>query len=101
MAAGSLLGEAAMLIETTHTSTVVARSQVRALHLSRDELRAQMLEDPSIAETLIHNIATRLMRIAEDLRRVDAALAGDQASAVPGTLAQLPPPAGMQPAPIH
>jgi len=101
VAAGALLGEAAMLIETTHTSTVVARSQVRALHLSRDELRAQMLEDPSIAETLIHNIATRLMRIAEDLRRVDAALAGDQASAVPGTLAQLPPPAGMQPAPIH
>ena len=67
-----------MLIETTHSSTVVARGEVRALQLTRDELRAQMLEDPSIAETLVHNIAMRLIRMAEELRQVDAALAGDR-----------------------
>ena len=97
---GSLIGEAAMLIETTHSSTVVARGQVRALHLTRDELRAQMLEDPSIAETLVHNIAMRLMRMAEGLRQVDAALAGDRA-ARPGVLPQPPPSAALLPAPLH
>jgi CRP/FNR family cyclic AMP-dependent transcriptional regulator len=98
---GSLLGEAAMLIETTHTSTVVARSQVRALQLTRDELHAQMLDDPSLAETLIHNIATRLMRMAEELRQVDAALAGDRAAAAPSTLPQPPLPAALLLAPVH
>jgi CRP-like cAMP-binding protein len=100
IAAGSLIGEAAMLIETTHSSTVVARGEVRALQVTREELHAQMLEDPSIAETLIHNIATRLMRMAEELRQVDASLERAQA-AVPGALPQLLPPATLFPTPIH
>ena len=100
VAPGSLIGEAAMLIETTHSSTVVARGQVRALHLTRDELHAQMLEDPSLAETLIHNIAMRLMRMAEELRQVDAALAGGRAAA-PSALPHPPPSAAMLPAPVH
>jgi len=98
---GSLLGETAMLIETTHTSTVVARGQVRALHLSRDELHAQMLDDPSLAEALIHNIATRLMRMAEELRQVDAALAGNRVASPPGALPQAPPPGALLSAPVH
>jgi CRP-like cAMP-binding protein len=97
---GSLLGEAAMLIETTHSSTVVARGEVRALQLMRDDLRAQMLEDPSLAEVLIHNIATRLMRMAEELRQVDAALAG-RGSVGPSVLPQPQPPATLLPAPVH
>jgi len=97
---GSLIGEAAMLIETTHSSTVVARGQVRALHLMRDELHAQMLEDPSLAEALIHNIAMRLMRMAKELREVDAALAGDRATG-PSALPQPPPSATLLPAPVH
>ena len=43
VAAGSLLGEAAMLVETTYGSTVVARTAVRAVHITRDALQAQML----------------------------------------------------------
>ncbi len=97
---GSLIGEAAMLIETTHSSTVVARGEVRALHLMRDELHAQMLEDPSLADALIHNIAIRLMRMAEELRQIDAALAGDR-TATPSVLPQAPPSGALLPAPLH
>jgi CRP-like cAMP-binding protein len=43
--AGSLLGEAAMLVETTYGSTVVARSAVRALRIVRDKLETHMLAD--------------------------------------------------------
>jgi CRP/FNR family cyclic AMP-dependent transcriptional regulator len=100
VAPGSLIGEASMLIETTHSSTVVARGEVRALQVTRDELRAQMLEDPSIAETLIHNISMRLIRMAEQLRQVDASLERAQA-AVPDALPQLGRPVSLFSAPVH
>ena len=100
VAPGSLIGEASMLIETTYGSTVVARGEVRALQVTRDGLRAQMLEDPSIAETLIHNISMRLIRMAEKLRQVDASLERAEA-AVPGALPQLAQPVSLFPAPVH
>jgi len=96
---GSLVGEAAMLIETTHTSTVVARGEVRALHLLRDELHAQILEDPSLGEMLTHNVATRLMRMAEELRQVDTILAGGMPDLGPVLQPRLP--AGLLPTPVH
>ena len=40
--AGSLLGEMAMLIETEHSSTIIARTPVRALRISRESIHAQM-----------------------------------------------------------
>jgi CRP-like cAMP-binding protein len=91
---GSLLGETAMLVEAIYGSTVVARGHVRALHISRDELRAQMLADPSVADRLVHNIAQRLLDLAAELRRIDAVLAG---TAEP-LIAAAPPPAEL-PAP--
>jgi CRP-like cAMP-binding protein len=100
VAPGSLVGEASMLIETTYGSTVVARGEVRALQVTRDGLRAQMLEDPSIAETLIHNISMRLIRMAEKLRQVDASLERAEA-AVPGALPQLGQQVSLFPAPVH
>jgi CRP/FNR family cyclic AMP-dependent transcriptional regulator len=99
VAPGSLVGEASMLIETTYGSTVVARGEVRALQVTRDGLRAQMLEDPSIAETLIHNISMRLIRMAEKLRQVDASL--ERAQTVPGALPQHVQPAVLFPVPVH
>jgi hypothetical protein len=39
VAEGSLLGEFAMLVETTYSSTVVARGQVRALRTTRSDCR--------------------------------------------------------------
>jgi len=76
--AGSLLGEAAMLIETTYGSTVVARSAVRALHITRDRLEAQILLDRSLGERLVHNLARRLTEFAAELRRVEVSLAGSK-----------------------
>ncbi len=79
--AGSLLGETAMLVETLYGSTVVARGHVRALHIKRDELHAQMLADPAVADRLVQNIAQRLLRLGDELRRIDALLGGTQAGA--------------------
>jgi CRP-like cAMP-binding protein len=74
IAAGSLLGEAAMLIETTHGSTVVARTAVRAVHITRDAMEEQMLQDPLMADRLVQNLAKRLAAFADELRRVDTLL---------------------------
>ncbi len=72
---GSLLGEAAMLVETFYGSTVVAREHVEAMRITRDRLHAQMVRDPAVAEHLVVNLAARLWRLADDLRQVDATLA--------------------------
>jgi len=88
---GSLLGETAMLVEATFGSTVVARGHVRALRICRDELHAQMLADPQIADQLVANIAQRLTRFAEELRRVDEILGGAVTVPVPLAADALPP----------
>ncbi|MFA5898967.1 MAG: cyclic nucleotide-binding domain-containing protein [Hyphomicrobium sp.] len=71
---GALLGETAMLVETTYASTVVARSAVRAVHITRDVLHEQMLEDPDLAAQFAHNLGARLRKVADVLRRADALL---------------------------
>lgn len=73
---GSLLGEAAMLIETQYGSTVVAHGPVIAARLTRDRLHAMILKDPTIGERLTDNLASRLRRMADELRAVDALLGG-------------------------
>lgn len=75
IAEGSMLAELSMLVETVHTATVIARSQVRALKISRADLHEQMLEDPELAEHLTARIAQRLHTLAAELRAVDSALA--------------------------
>ncbi len=74
--AGSLLGEAAMLVETTYGSTVVARTAVRAVHITRDALHEQMLADPDLAAGIAENLGKRLSKVADVLRKVDAQLSG-------------------------
>jgi CRP-like cAMP-binding protein len=95
---GSLLGEAAMLVETTYGSTVVARTAVRAVHITRDALQAQMMDDPALADRLVQNLAQRLTRFADELRRVDVLMGG--AAAVAGTAAKAVAQAVLQ-APTH
>ncbi len=75
---GALLAEFGMLIETQHTSTVVARTSVRALRVPRAEIHAMMAEDPAVADHFVQIIARRLSRLAEELRRVDGLLAGPE-----------------------
>ncbi len=73
---GSLLGETAMLVEAVYGSTIVARNHVRALRINRDDLHAQMLADPTVADQLTQNLTERLTRFAEELRQVDVLLGG-------------------------
>ncbi len=72
---GSMLGEMSMLIETDYSSTVIARSDVRALRISRDAMLTMMLEDPALAEHLVAKVARRLHNIAAELRKIDVVLA--------------------------
>lgn len=68
---GSLIGEMAMLIETDYSSTIVARTSVRALRIKRSEMLAQMLDDQALADHLVQRISARLTVIAESLRGID------------------------------
>lgn len=72
---GSLLMEMAMLVETEHGATVVARTPVRALRISRAELYEQMLDDPDLADHFMSKVTARLARVANDLRAIDELLA--------------------------
>ena len=72
---GSLIGEAAMLVETNYGCTVVARSKVRSVHIRRDSLHELILQDRAMADRLMHNLSARLAQTAEVLRRVDTHLA--------------------------
>ena len=85
--AGSLLAEMAMLIETEHTSTVVARSAVRALRISRTEMLRQMADDPALAHHFVDHISGRLSRLAEELRLVDGILGGSSLELSPAAMA--------------
>lgn len=72
---GSLIGEMAMLIDTEHTSTVVAQGSVRAFRITRDGLAAQMRLDAALAEHFVDKIAGRLHRLAGELRKIETSLA--------------------------
>jgi CRP-like cAMP-binding protein len=72
---GSLIAEMAMLIDTEHTSTIVAEGPVRALKITRASLHGQMIADPSLAEHFVTKILGRLLTLAEELRAIDRALA--------------------------
>jgi CRP-like cAMP-binding protein len=81
---GTLLAEMAMLIETDHTSTVVAKTAVRALRILRSEMHEQMAEDRELADHFVRQISGRLHRIADELREIDGALSeADEKLAVP------------------
>ena len=73
---GSIIAELAMLVESVHSATVVARTQVRALKISREDMHAQMADDPRLAEHMMGKIASRLRRLAFEVKAIDDALAG-------------------------
>jgi CRP-like cAMP-binding protein len=73
--AGALLGEMTMLIDTDHTSTIVAQTTVRALKISRTEIHAQMADDPTLADHFVTKICGRLSELASELRQIDHAFA--------------------------
>lgn len=73
--AGALISEMQMLIETECTSTVVAKTPVRALRITRAEMLAHMEADPSLAEHFIDKISGRLSTFVDGLREIDEMLA--------------------------
>lgn len=70
--AGSLIGEMAMLTDTIAAMDVVATKRVRALAISREALYEVLEEDPGIAFHLSDKVTERLLRVANDLRELDA-----------------------------
>jgi len=72
---GSLLGEMAMFVETEHTSTVVAQTQVRALRINRESMLEQLASDPHLADHFVRRIAARLRRLSSDLYQIHGTLA--------------------------
>jgi hypothetical protein len=65
----------------------VARTAVRAVHITREGLHDQMLEDPDLADRLVQNLAKRLSVFAGELRRADAMLGGGRPMPQPIPLA--------------
>lgn len=72
---GTLVGELAMLVETTHTTTVLARTMIKALRLGRDDMHDAMMADPEIAHHFSHALSDRLSAFASQISRVDHQLA--------------------------
>ncbi len=75
---GSIVAEMMMLIDSAHTSTVVAQTQVRALGIDRVTLHKMMLEDRSIAEHFVAKITSRLSQLAIALRQIDKTIDSNQ-----------------------
>jgi CRP-like cAMP-binding protein len=95
---GSLIGEMPMLIDAEHTTTIVAKSAVRALKITRAALHLQMERDPELAAHFVAKISSRLRDFADELRRIEDGMdaepkqtGGDTGAAVP-LLAALPDP---------
>lgn len=73
--AGALISEMTMLIETECTSTVVARTPVRALRITRSEMLAHMTADPTLADHFIEKISGRLASFVAGMKQIDRSLA--------------------------
>ena len=80
---GTMIGEMAMLVETLHSATIIARTHVRALKFRRETLHGLMLKDPSLSEHFVGKMQQRLSETAKCLRDVDAAFGGPAGSHVP------------------
>lgn len=71
---GILVGEMAMLVDHVHASTVRAKSEVKALKISRSMLYQIMGSDPAIADSFIQTIKSRLNIMVERIKEIDSTL---------------------------
>jgi CRP-like cAMP-binding protein len=71
---GSMIGEMAMLIDTEHGCTIVAKTAIRAIKITRAALYQQMERDPELAAHFVAKIAGRLHDFQDELRRIEAEL---------------------------
>ena len=77
---GILVGEMAMLVDHVHASTVRAKSEVKALKISRAMLYKTMSLDPAIADNFIQTIKGRLNVMLERIKEIDDTLATAEAT---------------------
>lgn len=71
---GILVGEMAMLVDHVHASTVRAKSEVKALKISRSMLYEIMGANPAIADSFIQTIKQRLSVMVERIKEIDKTL---------------------------
>ncbi|MGE0629973.1 MAG: cyclic nucleotide-binding domain-containing protein [Hyphomicrobiaceae bacterium] len=74
---GSLLGEMTMLIDTDYSSTVIARTPVKALRIARADLLDMMQGDPALADHFVQKVSSRLRRLLVELRDMTSYGFGD------------------------
>jgi len=72
---GTFLGELAMLTEIEYSTTVIAKSDVRALKFSRAMIEVLMRKDPELAAHFVETLRMRMMGYAAKLREIDRDLA--------------------------
>lgn len=95
---GSLVGEMAMLVETTHHLTVIADEPIKALKFHRPMIEALMGEDPRLADHFVARIASRLNDLAAEMRAMIAPSeqhASDRTPVAPTTAAPEPAPGAL------
>jgi CRP-like cAMP-binding protein len=68
---GAMVGELAMLVEFTFSSTAIASEELEVLELPRKLIHRMMQQFPTIAEHFSMRIHGRLSKMVEDLRRFD------------------------------
>ena len=68
---GAMVGELAMLVEFTFSSTAIASDELEVIELSRELIHRMMQQFPPIAEYFSMRIHGRLSKMVEELRRFD------------------------------
>lgn len=71
---GSMISELAMLVEIVHSATIVARTPVRALKISREDMHEQMAEDAQLARYMTDIISSRLKDLVQEIHAIDGVL---------------------------
>jgi len=74
LGSGTIVGEMAMLVETSYSSTVICQEPTRALKISRHCLLEQMGCDLALTDHIVDKLSNRLRLLANDLRKVDETL---------------------------
>lgn len=67
---GALIGELALLCQTTRPATAIARSPVEVLRIPRSVFRRLLEEYPRGAEELRKRLSERLLRLTSSLEKV-------------------------------
>lgn len=74
LGAGTVVGELAMFVDTTHSATVTAIGEVHTLRIERSALLEAMAADPALAEGFVEVMRRRLDGLAVRLRETDQRL---------------------------